>query len=119
LKPLLFLALDGAGEALTDENFRERFFENPEGASCEAGLALSPIELEELSRVPRAALVSLHDELEDPALYLAESDRPLRGAGAQCDGAGAGLEVVYLPLCGWCSSPRCSWGSALGGSGGS
>jgi hypothetical protein len=35
-----------------------------EGASWEAGLALSPIELEALSRVPRSALVSLHDELD-------------------------------------------------------
>ena len=52
------------GKLLTDENFRERFFENPEGASWEAGLALSPIELEALSRVPRSALVSLHDELD-------------------------------------------------------
>jgi hypothetical protein len=34
------------GKLLTDENFRERFFENPEAASWEAGLALSPIELE-------------------------------------------------------------------------
>jgi hypothetical protein len=52
------------GKLLTDENFRERFFENPEAASWEAGLALSPIELEALWRVPRAALVSLHDELD-------------------------------------------------------
>ena len=33
------------GKLLTDENFRERFFENPEAASWEAGLALSPSEL--------------------------------------------------------------------------
>lgn len=44
------------GKLLTDENFRERFFENPEAASWEAGLALSPIELEGLlaSASPRA-----------------------------------------------------------------
>lgn len=35
-----------------------------ERASWEAGLALSPIELEALSGVPRSALVSLHDELD-------------------------------------------------------
>jgi hypothetical protein len=46
------------GKLLTDENFRERFFENPEAASWEAGLALSPIELEALARVPRHALAS-------------------------------------------------------------
>jgi hypothetical protein len=52
------------GKILTDENFRERFFENPEAASWEAGLALSPIELEALSRVPRHAAVSLHGDLD-------------------------------------------------------
>jgi hypothetical protein len=30
------------GKLLTDENFRERFFENPEAASWEAGLASRP-----------------------------------------------------------------------------
>ena len=50
------------GKLLTDENLLERFFESPKAASWEAGLALSPIELEALSRVPRAALVSLHDD---------------------------------------------------------
>ena len=44
------------GKLLTDENFRERFFENPEAASWEAGLALA--------RVPRHALASLHDDLD-------------------------------------------------------
>jgi hypothetical protein len=52
------------GKLLTDENFCGRFFENPEAASWEAGLALSPIELEALSRVPRSALARLHNELD-------------------------------------------------------
>ena len=52
------------GKLLTDENFREGFFENSEAASWEAGLALSPIELEALSRVPRDALARLHDDLD-------------------------------------------------------
>jgi hypothetical protein len=71
------------GKLLTDENFRERFFENPEGARWEAGLALSPIELEALARVPRHALVSLHDDLNkrigrpclDPDRRSRETDR--------------------------------------------
>ena len=71
------------GKLLTDENFRERFFENPEEASWEAGLALSPIELEALARVPRHALVSLHDDLDkrisrpslDPDREARKSDR--------------------------------------------
>ena len=52
------------GKLLTDENFRERFLENPEAASWAAGLALSPIELEALSRIPPHALASLHDDLD-------------------------------------------------------
>ena len=44
------------GKLLTDEAFRERFLESPEAACWEAGLALSPIELEALSQVPREAL---------------------------------------------------------------
>ena len=35
-----------------------------EKVSWEAGLALSPIELDALSRVPRSVLVRLHDELD-------------------------------------------------------
>ena len=74
------------GKLLTDENFRERFFENPEAASWEAGLALSPIELEGLSRVPRSALVSLHDELDK------RISRPsLDGEGSR---AGGGLPAT-------------------------
>jgi hypothetical protein len=44
------------GKLLTDENFRERFFTNPEIASWEAGFTLSPIELEALSQVSHEAL---------------------------------------------------------------
>jgi hypothetical protein len=38
------------GKFLTDENFRDRFFTNPEIATWEAGFTLSSIELEALSR---------------------------------------------------------------------
>lgn len=37
------------GKLLTDENFRDRFFANPEIATWEAGFTLSSIELEALS----------------------------------------------------------------------
>ena len=63
------------GKLLTDENFRERFFENAEAASWEAGLALSLIELDALSRVPRSALVRLHDELERISRPSLDPDR--------------------------------------------
>ena len=44
---------------LTDENFRERFFVAPDLACWEAGFALSPVELEALSRVSHEALAQL------------------------------------------------------------
>ena len=52
------------GKLLTDENFRDRFFANPETASWEAGFALSAIELEALSRLSREALARFSDGLD-------------------------------------------------------
>jgi len=44
------------GKLATDEDFRARFFENPAAATWEAGLPLSPIELEALSGLSRVAI---------------------------------------------------------------
>ena len=75
------------GKLLTDENFRERFFENPEAASWEAGLGLSLIEIEALSRVPRSALARLHDDLDKR--ISGPSLDPDRGSlGRDCGEAG-------------------------------
>jgi hypothetical protein len=52
------------GKLLTDENFRERFFASPELACWEAGFALSPVELEALSRVSSEALTQLSEALD-------------------------------------------------------
>ena len=52
------------GKLLTDENFRERFFTNPEIASWEAGFTLSPIELEALSQVSHEALARFSEGLD-------------------------------------------------------
>jgi hypothetical protein len=52
------------GKLLTDEKLRERFFVNPETTYWEAGLTLLAIELEALSRVPRSAFRSLHEDLD-------------------------------------------------------
>lgn len=52
------------GKLLTDESFRERFFENPEAASWEAGISLSPTELDALSRLSRRALDVLSEDLD-------------------------------------------------------
>ena len=52
------------GKLLTDENFRERFFENPEAAGWEAGISLSPTELDALSRLSRRAVDVLSEDLD-------------------------------------------------------
>jgi hypothetical protein len=49
------------GKLVTDEAFRKRFFANPETASWEAGLQLSPMELDALSKLSHEALVQLGD----------------------------------------------------------
>ncbi len=52
------------GKLVTDEAFRERFFTNPETASWEAGLGLSAIELEALSRLSQEALARFSEGID-------------------------------------------------------
>lgn len=52
------------GKLVTDEAFRKRFFANPETASWEAGLQLSPMELDALSKLSHDALVQLGEVLD-------------------------------------------------------
>src|SRR2546427_11346829 len=52
------------GKLATDEEFRARFFENPAAATWEAGLPLSPIELEALSGLSRAAIARFSQSLD-------------------------------------------------------
>jgi hypothetical protein len=52
------------GKLITDEAFRERFFVSPAAACRDAGLAVSPTELEALSRLPRAALAQFAEGLD-------------------------------------------------------
>jgi hypothetical protein len=52
------------GKLMTDETFRERFLSHPEAAAWEAGLPLSPIELDALSRLSRAAVVRFSESLD-------------------------------------------------------
>ena len=63
------------GKLVTDEAFRDRFFANAVAATWEAGLVLSPIELEALSRVSRAALIVFSGCLDKriSRLYLSKS----------------------------------------------
>jgi hypothetical protein len=52
------------GKLATDDEFRVRFFENPAAATWEAGLPLSPIELEALSRLSRVAIARFSQGLD-------------------------------------------------------
>ncbi len=52
------------GKLVTDEAFRERFFSNPAATTWEAGFVLSPIEVEALSRLSRAAVVAFSQGLD-------------------------------------------------------
>ncbi len=52
------------GKLLTDENFRDRFFTNPELATWAAGFILSSIELEALSRLSPEALSRFSEHLD-------------------------------------------------------
>jgi hypothetical protein len=52
------------GKLLTDENFRDRFFARPELACWEAGFALSPVELEALSRLSSETLAQFTEALD-------------------------------------------------------
>ena len=53
------------GKLLTDENFRERFFTNPEIATWEVGFTPSPIELEALSRPSHEAVARFSEDLDE------------------------------------------------------
>ncbi len=53
------------GKLVMDEAFRERFFTAPELACWEAGLILSPVELEALSRLSRDEIARFAEELDE------------------------------------------------------
>jgi len=52
------------GKLLSDENFLERFFAGPDLSCCEAGFALSSVELEALSQLSHEALARCGDGLD-------------------------------------------------------
>ena len=52
------------GKLATDEEFRARFFENPAAATWAAGIPLSPVELEALSGLSRAAIARFSQSLD-------------------------------------------------------
>jgi len=52
------------GKLVTDAEFRERFYVNPEVATWEAGLPLSGVEIEALSKLSRDAVVRFSEGLD-------------------------------------------------------
>jgi hypothetical protein len=52
------------GKLATDPRFRTRFFANPEAATWEAGLQLSPGELEALSALSHTAVTRFSESLD-------------------------------------------------------
>jgi hypothetical protein len=64
------------GKLLTDESFRDQFFNDPPAASFNAGLDLSRAELEALARLPKAALARFSRLLDDRICRL-----PVQGDG--------------------------------------
>src|SRR3989454_12557398 len=68
------------GKLATDDEFRARFFENPAAATWEAGLPLSPIELEALSRLSQAAVARFSQSLDGRNRRLCVASTPSRAA---------------------------------------
>jgi hypothetical protein len=53
------------GRLVTDETFREAFFQDPDGATLAYAGELTPAEMDALRQVPRTALASLCERLDD------------------------------------------------------
>ena len=67
------------GKLATDAQFRARFFANPAAATWEAGLKLSPNELDALARLSRDSLGRFSEGLDARIVRLV-IDQPERGA---------------------------------------
>src|ERR1700745_4032894 len=66
------------GKLATDDEFRARFFANPAVAAWEAGLPLSPVELEALSGLSRAAIARFSQSLDGRIRRLCVGGTPPR-----------------------------------------
>jgi hypothetical protein len=64
------------GKLATDEEFRARFFENPAAATWAAGIPLSPVELDALSGLSRAAVTRFSQSLDDRICRLCLAGTP-------------------------------------------
>src|SRR5258705_11228968 len=68
------------GKLATDDEFRARFFENSAAATWEAGLPLSPVELEALSGLSQAAVARFSQSLDGRIRRLCVAVTPARAA---------------------------------------
>jgi hypothetical protein len=77
------------GKLTTDPDFRTRFFANPAAASWEAGLRLSPTELDALSALSYAAITRLAESLDSRirrlSLDVTNARRPTQCASGDND----------------------------------
>lgn len=64
------------GKLVIDAGFRERFFANPRAATWEAGLSLSPIEVDALSRLSRGAIARFSEALGPRIALSRVADAP-------------------------------------------
>jgi hypothetical protein len=74
------------GKLVTDAAFRAKFFSNPASATWQAGLTLSPVELEALSRLSSAALARFGESL-DARIRRLWVDGPTTSQSGPIDGA--------------------------------
>lgn len=65
------------GKLMTDRSFREKFFNDPGGASALAGLDLSEAELKSLSRLPSSAVSRFSLFLDDRIAPLRLDEQPV------------------------------------------
>jgi hypothetical protein len=59
------------GKLVTDEAFREAYFQDPDAAAWRAGIELSREEAAALSRIPRRLLAAITRQLDDRICRLA------------------------------------------------
>jgi hypothetical protein len=64
------------GKLVTDEGFRDRFFDDPAGASLRIGVELSPDELDALKRIRPEALNALCASIDDRICRLHIAPHP-------------------------------------------
>lgn len=64
------------GRLVTDPDFRGRFHRDPERATLELGLELTPEEIDALMRIPAPALADLEARIDDRLCRLYLPDEP-------------------------------------------